>query len=110
MNLFTTSSLELYTGADEFINYQATDDTGTVPVNISGSTFALILKSYPLYADASASLYITQTTFSNAANGQLSFPIPAASTANLTAGKYYGNIVDLTPEVGHFKSVVLSGC
>jgi hypothetical protein len=84
----------IYAGTDEFLNYQATDSTGTVPVDITGYSFNFEARRNPYLP---AVINLNQTTFSNAQNGQVSILLSASATVNLWPDKYYFTLSSVDP-------------
>ena len=90
-NFFSTGSFNLIQGDTSYINLAVTDDSGN-PLDISGYEFYFTAKTNPSLDDSAASLYLTQTTHSNASGGITSFLISSDNTTSSLAGKYFYDI------------------
>lgn len=75
-------------GADWFINFTYEDSTGT-PINITGYTAALQLRSLPSDPTAALSLSTNAGITITGATGLVEVHATAAQTGNLVAGTYY---------------------
>ena len=90
-NFFSTGSFNLYTGDNSSFDLQILDDNGN-PVNLTGYELYFSVKRNPILPDSQATIYLTQTTHSNAVNGQSSFPITPTETGGAIPGKYFFDV------------------
>ena len=79
-NFFSTGSFNLQQGDTDTFDVTILDSNGN-PINITGYELYWTVKTNPSLPDSSATIYKTQTTHSNAAQGQSSFPIYPSDTS-----------------------------
>jgi len=98
----STQTLFVNQGTDFSTNLILTADDGT-PINAGNYVYAGSIRQNPFSVQVSANFI---TTINDAANGNVSFSIPASNTANIAFGTY---VYTITQFNGNTTNVLLSG-
>jgi hypothetical protein len=86
-------------GADWYINFTYEDSTGT-PINLTGYTAALQLRSLPADSATALSLTTASGITITGATGLIAVHATAAETSAIDTGRYYYDLEVTAPSTG----------